>query len=236
MGAWMPARPRNPCHSDDVSCAGLTPAAICAQTCARGWGPRVPGLSALEQVAPLWGVVGTGRWSRPGFSLECPVPGRCLSGPGSGLPAPLPALEPLPAGSLAQALAQPRPLLPQKLILQTSGTGHLVKAGARGQGLGPLLMRPLSGDIGVRRKAQAGWERGEGRRGPRRWAQTGGAVSGSSVQRRWALSTAVASARSCAWESQVGLHTSQQVTGATTPLPSLPPPHELPFPVSAPPR
>lgn len=63
----MPACPSPPPLSDDVSLVGLTCTAICAQTHARGWGPRVLGLPALEQVAPLWGVVGTGRWS----SLAC---------------------------------------------------------------------------------------------------------------------------------------------------------------------
>lgn len=52
----LDARQPLPPPTDDVSPAGATHTAICAQACARGWGPRGLGLPALEQVAPPRGT------------------------------------------------------------------------------------------------------------------------------------------------------------------------------------
>ena len=118
-----------PTRSDDVSLVGLTCAAICAQTHARGWGLRVLGLPALEQVAPLWGVLGTGRWS-----------GLCQAGVWQGWGRAF-LLQAWPRSPYQQEawpkLLSRSLLLPQKLALETFRDRHLVRDGARGQDSAP---------------------------------------------------------------------------------------------------
>lgn len=217
MGAWMPARPRNPCHSDDVSRAGLTPAAICAQTCARGWGPRVPGLSALEQVAPLWGVVGTGRWSPAwllfGVSCARQVSVRAGVGPSCSIAGPGALTGRKPGPSSCPAEATP--------ATEADFANFRNRAPCEGWGPRPGLgFPPHEAPVRGHRSPAQGpgrvGERGRQERaqemGPDRWGRV------------WVLRATKVGPKHCRGVCTlvcVG-KPGRQVTGATTPLPSLP--------------
>ena len=210
--------PSCPPQSDDVSLAGLTCVAICAQTCARGWGPQGPGLPALEQVAPLRGAVRMGRWS-----------GLCQAGvwQGQGQPS---CSQPGP-GALTGRKPGPNSCpglwsCHRRLFWKPLGTGCLGKAEARDRGLVSPQRTPESSS-----RPRQRWDRGRQR------SRDVGSVQGGCGQLLWCLQT-------CAPGKTRLARANWQVPGCPpgplwpppVPSPHIPPvPGELPFPISAPP-
>lgn len=124
LGAWVPASLGPPCV-DDVGPAGLTHTAICAQACARGWGPRGPRLPALEQMAPLQGV---DRQVEPAwlvFGASCA--GQVSGCAGVGPSCSMPGLAALVGRKLGPSSLPGPSCCHRGLFQKLPGTGHLVK-------------------------------------------------------------------------------------------------------------